>query len=420
MLTRLLRPVVLLLLASRGCEAAFALYYDHDAHTATADSKDNDNHDDNAGGLRRRTTDHKRKRELLVNGDLGVRFQKFAFLDGTVADFMPLTHEDYPMQGFIANYLKNETNAASVVCVGDHAVIADHIANADQYIAKIGGFPSMPNGHPGDSFWEEMMEVTMLQLGRRLNMNPGTVMRLPDLWSDRDIHFVAEAVHDEYPGELQVELIEWLWSQNVTLNTEIIPFRSKSDFVGRNVAMASMNTWAIGAVSPFNFYLKWYAGRPRPEEVAFLIANRNLTVHEHGVPPDLVKLIDQLELTTPMSYTGYPEGSPRHPSWPAMHSAASSASFWLAVMLNLTPEQYCEALRVDYFTAFARTVAGVHYRTDNIAGLNLGQELMAELLPDHLAQMYGSDPDKVRAKIAELRFDWKDYSSFSCHTPTVS
>jgi hypothetical protein len=265
-----------------------------------------------------------------------------------------------------------------------------------------------------------MMEITMLQLGRQFDMHPGTVLRLPDLWADMDVHAVCEAVHDEYPGETQAELIQWLWSQNVSLDTDIIPFRSKSDFVGRNVAMTSLNTWAIGAVSPFNFYLKWYAGRPRPEEVAYLVYNRNLTMQDDGVPPDLVKLIDEMVLNTPMAFTAYPEGSPRHPSWPAMHSAASSASFWMAVMLNLTPEQHCEALRVDYATAFARTCAGVHYRSDNIAGLNLGQELMAELLPDHLAETYGSDPDKVRAKIAELRFDWNDFSSYSCSTTSSS
>ena len=265
-----------------------------------------------------------------------------------------------------------------------------------------------------------MTEITMLQIGRRSNMNPGTILRAPDLWDGMDIHGVADAVHDEYPGQLQQHLIEWLWSQNVTLDTDIIPFRSKSDFVGRNVAMASLNTWAIGAVSPFNFFLKWYTGRPRPEEVAYLIATGELTAKD-GVPPDLVELVNSMELTTPQSFTAYPEGCPRHPSWPAMHSAASSASFWMAIMLNLTPAQYCEALRVDYAVAFARTCAGVHYSTDNIAGLNLGQELMAELLPDHLATTYGSDPDKVRAKIEEYRFDWKDFSSFSCTTlPDVS
>ena len=80
----------------------------------------------------------------------------------------------------------------------------------------------------------------------------------------------------------------------------------------------------------------------------------------------------------------------------------------------MTEEQYCEALRVDYAVAFARSCAGVHYPSDNYAGLNLGQTLMAEKLPEHLASRYGSDPEKVRAKIDSLRFDWRNFNSFDC------
>lgn len=43
-----------------------------------------------------------------------------------------------------------------------------------------------------------------------------------------------------------------------------------------------------------------------------------------------------------------------------MHSAASSASLWLGVVLNLTEEQFCEVQKTDYAVAYARTVAGVH------------------------------------------------------------
>jgi hypothetical protein len=52
------------------------------------------------------------------------------------------------------------------------------------------------------------------------------------------------------------------------------------------------------------------------------------------------------------------KGSPTHPSWPAMHAAGSSCSYWIPAVAKLTPEQYCEALRVDFAVAFARTVAG--------------------------------------------------------------
>ena len=386
------------------------------------------------GGLRGASdeNDHA-SRELQeeedVTIDLDFRFNKFKFTDKNnkefVPDFMPLTASDYPIRDEIALALKNQSNAVSVLCDGDFALEPNHRVKARRYIDILGGPPTMPRNPDAahhldkddDAFWNEFRQVTQLQLGRRNNMIPATILRAPDLWmaTRSDIHQVADAVHDEYPGQLQVELIQWLWSQgkNLKVDHTILPFRSNSDFVGLQIAMADLNTWAIGAVAPMNFYLKWYVGRPRPEEVAYAIATRQLT-YEDGVPPDVVQMVDSMNLKSAAEYTAYPEGAPRHPAWPAMHSAASSASFWMAVILDMTPAQYCEALRTDYAVSFARSCAGVHYPTDNTAGLNLGQTILSELLPAHLASTYGSDPDKVRAKIERLRFDWNNFDSYGC------
>lgn len=65
-----------------------------------------------------------------------------------------------------------------------------------------------------------------------------------------------------------------------------------------------------------------------------------------------------MNITKATDFTQYPEGSPLHPSWPAMHSAASSASLWLAVVADLTEDQYCQVLRTDHSVAYARTIAG--------------------------------------------------------------
>jgi hypothetical protein len=102
-----------------------------------------------------------------------------------------------------------------------------------------------------------------------------------------------------------------------------------------------------------------------------------------------------------------------------MHSAASSMSLWLAVVANLTDEQYCQVLRTDYAVSFARTVAGVHYTSDNYAGLNMGQEVIAYALPDHLAKVYGADAGKVKAKIEKYRFDWRNFSPETCKASLV-
>lgn len=59
-------------------------------------------------------------------------------------------------------------------------------------------------------------------------------------------------------------------------------------------------------------------------------------------------------------------------------------------------------------------MAGVHYRSDNIDGLNLGQQIMAEQLAAKLANEYGSDRDTVQAKIDQERFDWRNFDPETC------
>eukprot|EP00957_Ditylum_brightwellii_P084052 6390350-Ditylum_brightwellii.AAC.1 len=100
-----------------------------------------------------------------------------------------------------------------------------------------------------------------------------------------------------------------------------------------------------------------------------------------------------------------------------MHSAASSMSLWLQIVLNLTPRQLCEAKKVDYAVAFARTIAGVHYKDDNIAGLNLGQFVVSQQIASYLNNTYpGSDMRRVMDKLDTSRFDWNKYAPLEkCH-----
>ena len=130
-----------------------------------------------------------------------------------------------------------------------------------------------------------------------------------------------------------------------------------------------MNTWVIFAISPIPFLCKWYYGVPRPEEMANMIYKGKYSKKDGGV----VRKIKQMNLKDAFDFTAYKtEGSPTHPSYPAMHSSGSTASIWLAVVAKLSEEQFCEVLRLDYFVANARSVAGVHYFPDNITGFNLG------------------------------------------------
>mmetsp|Transcript_5267 Transcript_5267/g.9675 ORF Transcript_5267/g.9675 Transcript_5267/m.9675 type:complete len:227 (+) Transcript_5267:90-770(+) len=129
------------------------------------------------------------------------------------------------------------------------------------------------------------------------------------------------------------------------------------------------------------------------------------------VPSSTQEKVDKLlSSKRPTDFTAYPEGAPGQPSWPAMHAAASALSFWLSVVLDITPTQHCEAKLVDHAVAWGRTVAGVHYEDDNIAGLDMGQEVVAQLLPGHLVDMYGADRQKVQDKVDAMRFSWRDFN----------
>merc|ERR1712176_1221400 len=133
-----------------------------------------------------------------------------------------------------------------------------------------------------------------------------------------------------------------------------------------------------------------------------------------GVPRSIVEKIGKMELTQSHDFTAYDTGSPTHPSWPAMHSAGSTMSYWLPTVAKLSAEQYCEALRVDYAVSYGRTIAGVHYQQDNIAGLNIGQRMIREQLPEYLSTEFGYDETIIQSRLDALAFDWKTFDSKSC------
>jgi hypothetical protein len=345
--------------------------------------------------------------------DLLIRFSKIVFpLDSSLYDtVLPLGPEDYPVRGALADTLKFDSIAHSVMTRDDFEVNNVDLAS---YIQAIGGRPSFPSSDSSADFWEEFMEVLEIQEARISGTVPtANLMVLPDIWAGKSLHDVADAVHDEYPASHHVELMKTFFGEGLELDYSILPFRSNRDFIGLEVRMADLVTWAFAAVAPTNFLMKWSVGRPRPEEIAIQIKNDDITELD-GVPSGVVAAVKAMGLTRAENFTHYDEGCPLHPSWPAMHSASSAASLWLAVVADLTPDQYCQVLRTDYAVSFARTVAGVHYTTDNIAGLNLGQKILADKLAGHLAEKYGADPQVVQQKINSLTFDWNDFNPVTC------
>jgi hypothetical protein len=73
-------------------------------------------------------------------------------------------------------------------------------------------------------------------------------MVLPDIWTGKSLAEVADAVHGEYPASHHVELVKTFFGQGLQIDYNILPFRSQSDFIGLQVRIADMMTWAFAAV----------------------------------------------------------------------------------------------------------------------------------------------------------------------------
>lgn len=157
--------------------------------------------------------------------------------------------------------------------------------------------------------------------------------------SHEDPQGLANVVHMDSPLDMPTAVLKWLVAhgakcvqsqENCIDFLEIIPetLRKLSEAVERNLNKA--------------FEAKYYFGAPRPEEVM------------------------------KVNMTSYPEGCPPHPSLPAGHSAAASAVSILIDRFDVTDEQLAVIRQTAYLWGMFRSLAGVHYPEDNIAGLKMG------------------------------------------------
>lgn len=260
--------------------------------------------------------------------------------------------------------------------------------------------PTQPES--GTPFWTEFDQITQLQISRRSGeMAANKMVGLPAIFMGKTMEEGAALVEKDFPAQFPTELVEQFLAEGVDFDETIIPHATADDFVNKQVMLSRIIGWAIGTVSPICFAAKWHEGRPRPEEVAWAVASGDPRVA--GAPAAVVSRVQSLSLTSPgFDYTAYTRGSPKHPSWPAMHSAASTASVYLPIVLNLTAAQLRETQLLDCAVASFRSFAGVHYESDNMAGLAIGQEVVRKELPGMLYREYGSSPAAVRAKLEKL------------------
>ena len=272
------------------------------------------------------------------------------------------------------------------------------------------------------TFWGEFEQIVDLQAIRKNSGNTSMARdyleTLPAMFANHTVSAAAAAVEKDFPTDFPTTLAKKFLREKVVFDKTVVP-HTGNDFVNKVVMLADVIGWAVSIVSPTAFATKWQNGRARPEEVAWAVHSED--AHVASASATVVnKIKEGLGLIDAYNFTAYKNGSPKHPSWPAMHSAASSASLHLAVLLNLNPAQLAEARSLDCAVASFRTLAGVHYESDNMTGLAIGQEVIRRELPVYLAERYGSDLAAVELKINSVieAHDWRNASS--CFKPQAS
>jgi membrane-associated phospholipid phosphatase len=163
---------------------------------------------------------------------------------------------------------------------------------------------------------------------------------------------------------------------------------------------------------------KWHLHmRLRPEVFGarihqVMVGNANYPIHSDALNAQALKAV----YSNTGSYLlpiAYPEGSPAHPSYPAGHAAIAGAC--VTVLKAFFNESFAipapvvasadgtalqpydgtltvgdELNKLAANIALARDTAGVHYRSDGIDGLNLGESVTVGMLHD-IALTYHED-----------------------------
>lgn len=243
--------------------------------------------------------------------------------------------------------------------------------------------------------------------GKEITPAPGTSF----IKTPRDL---AEYVHVDSPGQAALSALLLLISYN---DPDVLdpnnPYRcncTQDGFVTFNISdvLALMRN-AVQEGLKAAWYQKWQVNRRcRPEEYGFYLNTQltegvNLCIH-----PDLLNS-PALSILEPITGTyllpsAYPEGCPAHPSYPAGHATLMGAAVTIlkaffnedcpirspmapnpanTILDDYTgPTLYIggELNKLAANISLGRDHAGVHYRSDGIQGLLLGEKVAIDVL----------------------------------------
>ena len=228
---------------------------------------------------------------------------------------------------------------------------------------------------------------------------------------------LGEYVHQDTPGQASLSaalILQSLLNQfgDVVLdaNNPYVGNRTQEGFVTFNIShvLALMRN-AVHEALKAAWYHKWQVNRRlRPEAYGFYVHQQVADGAALGLHPDLIDSSVLPDIfNTYESYflpQGYPEGSPVHPSYPAGHATfIGAAATILKAFFNedfVIPNALAPNIDNTALVAFneasltvggelnklaanislGRDHAGVHYRSDGLQGMLLGERVALDVL----------------------------------------
>lgn len=260
--------------------------------------------------------------------------------------------------------------------------------------------PSYPED--GDIFWSELAEVAIrVEIAKRKTRIGAVPKDLDDALMPKVLRggkFIsrtfekklgvrtyfdgAQEVKADWPTHILKNLAELLLGDGAKIRRIFKKDFEATEFTDGVVLFSRLLAKVIHEVSPTAFAVKWYYGRPRPEEAANAWAKG-----EFEVSPFMNTILNkhinkEAVAKNALNFPVYQ--CPLHPSYPAMHASLSGLSIIFGILFELTESQLMEVKRTAANIALFRDYGGVHYRTDSLVGLDIGEKIIADNLYTYL------------------------------------
>lgn len=270
--------------------------------------------------------------------------------------------------------------------------------------------PALPINNFNTTFDDWYTTITGGDTGKTIQYYEEAMEIAPQfIRTPRDL---SEYVHQDTPGQAAINALLILNSfgkDALDRNNPYFNNKTQDGFVTFGIGeILYLTMLAVQEGLKAAWFQKWQVHRRlRPEEYGFYVQMQKTQNISLGIPS---QLIDSVALETTFDFyntyflpLAYPEGSPTHPSYPAGHATFMGAAVTILkafynenflipdpVQLNSANdslESYSGTLTVGNELnklaaniSLGRDHAGVHYRSDGIQGLLLGEKVAIEVL----------------------------------------